>query len=183
GGKLYYFREDGTIAADQRVLKIGDSYYEAAADGELRLYTGVWLMAIERLNIEGWDLYSAYQWCARKFVGIDDTIPEGREPAEYFASWGFERSMGDCYVMAAMLYHMAYLLGEDAHFVMGYVPLGYHGELGPHGWCEIDRDGVTYICDPDLESEARKQGVIQNGFMFTYGTRGTYRYTNGQRMP
>lgn len=181
-GKLVYIQQDGTIARNRRVIKVDGAYYEAKESGELVKYTGVWQKAIDRLNQIGWDLRTAYNWCAREFVGLDDTVPEGREPCEYFASWGFEHEKGDCYVMAAMLYYMAYVLGEDAHFVMGYVPLGRNGELGPHGWLEIDKKGVTYYCDPDLEAENRMKGVTQNGFMFTYGTKGTYRYTNGKRM-
>lgn len=30
------------------------------------------------------------------------------------------------------------------------------GGYGPHGWVEITKDGVTYICDPDMQDEAPK---------------------------
>ncbi|MBQ1312765.1 MAG: hypothetical protein IIY55_13040 [Blautia sp.] len=182
GGGLYYFDPDGRMIRNKTALKIGGDYYKIDGNGLAVRYTNLAeILAIQKLDEVGWDLYQAYKWCTITYIRNDDTVPDGYTPFEWFTILGFRQNGGDCYCMAGMFCQMALLLGEDAHFVMGSVPYA-RGGMGPHGWCEIDRNGATYICDPDFEYDTAKKGNWKNGYMITYGTPGTWVYTDGVRM-
>lgn len=182
GGKLYIFAGNGIMYRNRIAVKVQGRYYKVARNGVAVQYTKkVQIYALQKLNEVGWDLYKAYLWCAHEYQDCDDTVPSGYAPADWFALMGFENNgIGDCYVMAAMWYQMAKIMGVDVHFVMGKVPLA-RGGLGPHGWCEVDKDGATYIVDPDFESNTIRNQDRRNGYMITYGTPGTWQYTDGVR--
>ena len=155
-GVRYKVDEDGTITKDM---------------------TAAMRYAKEVLDSVGWDLRAAYNWSASmpyyRYVG---SVPAGRNHSEWYAEYGFKNRTGNCYVMAATFVQMARLLGYDAYLVEGEVPLA-RGGMGPHGWCEIDMNGTTYVFDPDFTYNTGR-----NGFQITYGTSGTWRYTNYERV-
>ena len=69
---------------------------------------------------------------------------------------------GNCYNYAAVFWALARGLGYDAK--------AYSGSISqqPHGWVEIDFDGVTYLFDPELEMAARERGQMNSDrFMMT----------------
>lgn len=178
GGVLYYFDAQGHLVKNQRVISSGNSYYRIDENGAAVKYSKeAELKAIQVLNRVGWNLISAYDYCSREYYDNSDVVPsewEGRED-EYFAILGFNNGgIGDCYCLAAMFTQMAKLLGENAHFVMGRVPVRYDDGYGPHGWCEIYKDGKVLYVDPYLDA----YGMTRNrgGYMFLYGTKGTYAY-------
>ncbi len=132
------------------------------------------------LNGIGRNLRAAFDWSKSIRYDINalllSQIPAGADHMEYMARMGFEQHYGNCYVMAACFTQMARVLGYDAHLIEGQVPYR-NGSFGPHGWCEIDIGGTTYVFDPDFEYQTGK-----NGYYFTYGTSGTWRYANAVRV-
>ena len=95
---------------------------------------------------------------------------DDRHSTEWYADYGFTHKKGNCYVMAAMFCEMARTLGYECHQISGRVPLA-RGGFGPHSWCELVKDGKTYVCDPDFTNETKLNGLLIN-----YGQKGTWRY-------
>ena len=193
-GKKYCFNPDGTVNTGWYTLGNWIFYFDpqtgAAAvgvvtiDGEQYFFnaSGVkqeWMAtkaeqyAYKTLNEIGWDLRAAYNWAAAMpyYRMSPDVVPAGVDPTQWYAEFGFENHTGNCYVMASTFYYMARLLGYDVHRVNGYVPISAT-EYNPHGWCEIDMNGTTYVFDPNFTNE-----MHMNGYQITYGTSGTWRYS------
>ena len=125
----------------------------------------------------GRDLRACFNYC----VGIKyrRNTPEpksGYTNSQWYALYGFETGYGHCYVHAATFYWLAKNMGYDAHYVQGYVPRK-GGGLITHGWVEIVMNGTTYVFDPNFTNETGR-----NGYKITYGTSGTWRYTQYRRM-
>ena len=81
-------------------------------------------------------------------------------------------SAGNCYCFAALFYELARFVGYDAKLYSGIVygeQQVYYSENGtrviapqaytPHGWVEIEFDGVDYIFD--TEFEYRSYGMLK----------------------
>ena len=181
GGKNYYFGSDGKLITYADAFRINGKYYSIDKNGVLTPFTYAESLAAQKLDQIGWNLSNAFKWSSGQtgqfyYYRNSDTVPSGYTAADYYAIYGFENGRGDCYVMACTFYQMAKLLGYDVHFVMGKVPLR-RGGWGPHGWCEIDLNGTTYVCDPDFTWDAKR-----NGYMITYGTPGTWVYSDYRRV-
>ena len=110
-------------------------------------------------------LYAAFQWsCSIPNPGnIDDNVPAGYTPTQYFGIMGFDEFRGDCYVMTATFVAMAQQLGFDAHMAIGSVATV--GGSADHGWAEINKGGSVYVYD-----------LSMGKYEFTYGASGTYQY-------
>ena len=198
-GKKYCFNPDGTVNTGWYTLGNWTFYFDpqtgAAAvgvvtiDGEQYFFnaSGVkqeWMAtkaeqyAYKTLNEIGWDLRAAYNWAAAMpyYRMSPDVVPAGVDPTQWYAEFGFENHTGNCYVMASTFYYMARLLGYDVHRVNGYVPISAT-EYNPHGWCEIDMNGTTYVFDPNFTNE-----MHMNGYQITYGTSATWRYSSYSRI-
>ena len=67
---------------------------------------------------------------------------------------------GNCYCYAGVFYYLARQLGYPAVPISGNVGTA----RSPHGWVEIDFDGVTYIYDTELEMAYRKKGIYYYDF-------------------
>ena len=72
----------------------------------------------------------------------------------------FQTRYGNCYCYAAVFYFLARQLGYDATAISGTVG----SNRAPHGWVEIDFDGVTNIFDTELEMSYRAKGVYHYDF-------------------
>lgn len=131
--------------------------------------------AKEVLDELGWDLEAGFKW---SYTGIryqSTAKPAaGVSHTQYYGKYGYEKRVGNCYVMASAFYWMAKINGWEVYLVEGYVPTA-RGYDAIHGWLEVIVDGETYVCDP---SGARK-GL--NAYMVQYGQKGTYMYKNYQR--
>ena len=135
----------------------------------------VYPAAAEVLDQVGWDLRSGYNWSVGLSYyghGKPDMPEDGSPGSRWFADFGFRNHCGNCFVYAATFYEMARLLGYPTRQIYGQVPAA-RGGLTPHSWVEIDINGVTYVFDPEF---AHATG--NNGWMFFYGTGGTWRYTD-----
>lgn len=67
---------------------------------------------------------------------------------------------GNCYSYASVFYYCARWLGYDAKIYSGRV--GHNPS--PHGWVEINFDGVNYIFDTELEMAKHRQGLTYINF-------------------
>ena len=130
-----------------------------------------------RLNEIGWNLQAAFNWSAGMPYFTNSTdVPAGYTNADWYAIYGFRNNKGNCYNMAATFYQMAKLLGYDVHYVQGYLPQA-NGRRVTHGWCEIVKNGAITVYDPNFTYNTGRQA-----FGITYGTPGTWRYSDYQRM-
>ena len=124
------------------------------------------------LDSVGWDLRAAYNWSVGTLSyyghGKPDMPEDGSPGSRFFADFGFKNLKGNCFVFAATFYEMARLLGYPSRQIYGWVPKR-GGGLTPHSWVEIDIDGETWVFDPEFHHATGK-----NGFMFRYGTPGTW---------
>ena len=122
------------------------------------------------LNSCGWNLRSAYNWTRDnlKWIRMAQYDTKG---TNWYAEYGFDNRKGDCYTYAAVFTKLARELGYKARHINGKVQLraGY----GRHSWCEIYLDGTWYVFDPEAEMEIPSRDF----FKFTYGQKGTLKYT------
>ena len=154
-------------AADYETAKVKVAEYNKKLEEEQNIIK--YPKAVNVLNQIGWNLNSAFNWAAglRYYSGVSKVPDPG---INYFGNFGFDNGRGNCYVLAAVFYEMAYSMGYNVRQISGTVPLVSGGQ-GPHSWVEIDMDGGTYVFDPDYTNYTKK-----SGFKFTYGTSGTWIY-------
>lgn len=139
-----------------------------------RKYDSVDRKAINTLNTIGWDIRKAFDWTVG-FKYVTMTLDTGLG-VNYFANYGFDNRQGNCYVYAACFYKMAKLLGYEAYWVCGHIQT--RSGLQNHGWVEIVQSGQIRVYDPECMS---KYPSI-NAYNFTYGTKGTWKYADHQRL-
>lgn len=125
------------------------------------------------LKTRGYSLRRAYDFAMMKWV-YNTYGPE--KGTAYFANHGLKEHEGNCYVMAATLVILARKLGYEAYQVEGYIPTRAGG-FSRHSWAEIKYNGQWRVFDPDFEEEG-----YGDGWNFTYGKKGTWRYLNITRM-
>ena len=155
--------------------------YQLAADGLWvnpdRLKAAVDAETKKRLDLIGWDLKKAYDYCSTQIPYVWSGSEDPKSGTNFFAELGYINGSGNCYTMAAEFVKMAKLLGYEARQMYGAVP-NHQGNLTPHSWAEIVIDGQTRVFDPDFTYETKK-----NGYNIGYGDTGTWRYTNITVMP
>ena len=95
---------------------------------------------------------------------------------------------GNCYSFAALYYELVRAVGFDAKAYTGGIiggeftlaqsytdiygnPMQLPSNHSPHGWVEIQFDGVPYIFDTELEMAYRAKGTyIYDFYMMSYDT-------------
>ena len=166
----------GGLAISQVDIRLVPKDKAAPGDtaNRFRQYDAVDRKAINALNSCGWTLRQAFDWTVDfNYVTMTTDLSKG---VNYFADYGFDHKSGNCYVYAACFFKMAKILGYDAHWTCGYIQTK-SGKQN-HGWVEIDQGGSVRVYDPECMS---KYPSI-NAYNFTYGTKGTWRYVDYQRM-
>lgn len=102
----------------------------------------------------GTDLHDNYMWVVNNFSYIrrDGHLKPaaGYTREQWYAVEGLEEQAGNCYTFAAAFCELAKGLGYDATYVEGAV-FGVGQKWWPHGFVLINRNGSTYICDPELQ--------------------------------
>ena len=177
GGKKYYFQKNGELLTNEKCYEINGKFYNIDKDGVMKEVPKVKALATKVLDKEGWNFESAFEWASElKYEDRTIELADGVKEADYLAIYGFEKEKGNSFVMASTFYQMAKILGYDVHYVKGKIQYK-SGRLVSHGWCEIDEDGKTYVCDPYFAHEGGK-----NGIMFEYGDKGTWIYKNHYRV-
>ena len=172
GDRYYFYKENDPNGGGWGVMAKNTTIDGIAIDSSGRA-DEAYSYAIEILNKVGWNLHSAFNWCVElKYIHMIEDPAQG---SEWFAKYGFENRKGNCYVMAATFYYMAKAMGYDAHQMSGYV-MSVNGN-SPHSWVEINIGGILYVFDVSFEN-----GGLGDGYYFTYGTPGTWRYVDYYRM-
>ena len=177
GGKKYYFQKNGELLTNEKCYEINGKFYDIDKDGVMKEVPKAKALATKVLDKEGWNLEDAFEWSSElKYEDKNIELADGVKEVDYLAIYGFENEKGNSFVMASTFYQMAKLLGYDVHYVKGKIQYK-SGKLVSHGWCEIDEDEKTYVCDPYFAHEGGK-----NGLMFEYGDKGTWIYKNHYRV-
>lgn len=107
----------------------------------------------------GRDLHSVYMWTVENIKYEPrpwrENPPKGFTREQGFAREAFTTRKGDCFVFSAAFAELARGLGYDAQYVEGYV-WSVRGVWADHGFVVIHKDGIDYVCDPELQSVAKK---------------------------
>lgn len=159
GGEVYWAGENGIILRD---AQIGNLYFgpdgrytcgDAEADRLIKgILAGLYDPALTREEL----LRSAFDYTVKSFSYLRRT-----ESYEWGAKgWEVQEALtmlntgrGNCYCYAAVFCLLARQLGYDAEAVSG----GVNWNPRPHGWVEIEFDGVPYIFDTELEMAKKGQ--------------------------
>ncbi|MGI6255641.1 MAG: S-layer homology domain-containing protein [Acutalibacter sp.] len=181
GGELYYVGNNGYYVRNAKVgvLQFDDmgryTTGDASLDGKLTTITRqVADPSDSQLN----NLRRMYDYVIDHYSYLASTyIDEGATNWENsIASTMIDRSRGNCYSYAALFTLLARKLGYQATAMSGMVtvdtcPTWTYGAWDRHGWVEILMgDGVTYVCDPQLEDgHAATWGYNWDMFMRPYG--------------
>ena len=170
--KLYYMGKDGKLCRDQ-LLKWRKEYYRLNDDGEAVLLDDQ-LAAGVAYTLDG-DLMAAFDYAVNiEYYGRSefDRTWTTKELSEY----GIKNRKGNCYVRSAVFCNLAVAMGYDARMITGYVRVA--GGYARHGWVEIVMDGETFVCDPYV----RYRFGLEGSYLFHYGDKGTYMYSEPTRM-
>ena len=134
-------------------------------------------------------LKKAFLWSANLKYYNNTKSYTGSKAAKYYGNYGFKYLRGDCNTQAYTFYYMAKVLGYNAKVVKGYIPTsvvnGVYGGFKPHAWVEITIGKTTYVCDPNFNTSTDAKGQKAKntyvGFLFKYGTKGTYAYHSAKK--
>lgn len=157
GNNGFYFYKGSAVMAKN--TKVG--YLKIPKSGRLGK---AYAQGIKTLNKKGWKLKAAYKFSSKKIKYAHKKMR--RKTSESYATYGFSKKKGNCFVMASTFYVMAKLLGYDVHQVKGHV-----GKWCPHSWTVIKQGGKTYVYDPQFKNRTGR-----NGYKIRYGKKGTWRY-------
>ncbi len=181
-GKTYYYK-NGKMVKNKYGIKIKGKYYRISKKGIVTKVSTAEGLAGIRLDKCGGDLKKAFTWSSTKiqYSGNVGKPKKGQNEVEYYATYGFKKGRGDCYVMAATFCMMAKVKGnKTVYMVKGTVPQA-NGKNGAHGWCEVKNGKKTYVYDPNFAYTYRNTSVKHHsGYKFTYSMLGKgyglYRY-------
>ncbi len=180
----------GKLVKNTYGIKVKGAYYTVDKKGiakevsEAEGLAGIQLEKIGKGKTKAATLKKAFNWSSSKISYGTVKKPSGKtSAADYYAVIGFKRKKGNCYVMAAVFYQMARVLGYDAKFVAGKVP-AQSGKLAEHSWVTIKEKGKTYVYDPNFAwvyHTKTKNSKAASGFKMTYTKKknsklGQYRY-------
>lgn len=171
GGELMYVDpETGWYVADATVdgFQFDENGLYTSGNTELDGYVKAALAQITDASMSREEMLHAafnytrdsFTYLRRNYYQIGDT---GWEMENALVM--FQTGYGNCYCFASVFYYLSRQLGYDSTAISGVVG----SNRSPHGWVEIDFNGVTNIFDPELEMAYRKKGVfIYDFYMMPY---------------
>lgn len=165
GLDLYYMGDDGTPLTNQSVghLYFGADGRYTSGDATIDSYVHSVLATIitpgmtpaESLRAAYLYTRDSFSYLTRNYYSPNATGWDIKEATTMFTT-----GRGNCYCYAAVFQFLARQLGYDAVAVAGMC-----SPNNPHGWVEIEIDGVNYMFDTELEMAHRKQGRNTNLYM------------------
>ena len=192
GVRLHYIDDNGVPAVNGTVNGLDYNRNGEVTTGDAWLDRALWAILEDNVDPKRMDredmLRILYDYVVNNFTyrygsmyafGAEGwAVREARRMLEY--------GSGNCYCFAALFYELARFVGYDAKLYSGraygeqyeyrtygddlvYSPVGYT----PHGWVEIEFDGVPYIFD--TEYEYRSYG-LRKMFKADDTVRGQYGY-------
>ena len=179
-GWLYYVDDDGFFIRNGSVgsFEFGEDGRFSCGNEELdRLVADKLDQLIQSRTMDREKmLYEAY-----KYVRDNNLYLKGNYYRVEETGWEIEEALkllhknrGNCYSFAAGMWALARGLGYDAKAISGYISHTYQ----PHGWVEIEIDGVMYVFDAEQEGlyyRARGEYNV-NMFKMTYETASFWTY-------
>ena len=180
-GQLYCVKANGYYARSEAIgvldFNSDGQYTSGSADLDQRL-TAIVLAYTDPSASRFTNLRSLYNYVINHTTyRAADWIDEGATGwEEWVALKAFQAgNKGNCYSYAAMFAMLARKLGYQAKGVSGWVTTPYwYWDIDEHGWTQIEENGQTYFCDPELQ--------WNNGwdlFYKKYGSAVTYYIVNG----
>ncbi len=180
-GQLYCVKANGYYARSEAIgvldFNSDGQYTSGSADLDQRL-TAIVLAYTDPSASRFTNLRSLYNYVINHTTyRTADWIDEGATGwEEWVALKAFQAgNKGNCYSYAAMFAMLARKLGYQAKGVSGWVTTPYwYWDIDEHGWTQIEENGQTYFCDPELQ--------WNNGwdlFYKKYGSAVTYYIVNG----
>ena len=180
-GQLYCVKDNGYYAKSEAIgvldFNNDGQYTSGNADLDQRL-TAIVLAYTDPSASRFANLRSLYNYVINHTTyRTADWIDEGATGwEEWVALKAFQAgNKGNCYSFAAMFTMLARKLGYQAKGVSGWVTTPYwYWDIDEHGWTQIEENGQTYFCDPELQ--------WNNGwdlFYKKYGSAVTYYIVNG----
>ena len=180
-GQLYCVKANGYYAKSESIgvldFNNDGQYTSGSADLDQRL-TAIVLAYTDPSASRFTNLRSLYNYVINHTTyRTADWIDEGATGwEEWVALKAFQAgNKGNCYSYAAMFAMLARKLGYQAKGVSGWVTTPYwYWDIDEHGWTQIEENGQTYFCDPELQ--------WNNGwdlFYKKYGSAVTYYIVNG----
>ncbi len=180
-GQLYCVKANGYYAKSESIgvldFNSDGQYTSGSADLDQRL-TAIVLAYTDPSASRFTNLRSLYNYVINHTTyRTADWIDEGATGwEEWVALKAFQAgNKGNCYSYAAMFAMLARKLGYQAKGVSGWVTTPYwYWDIDEHGWTQIEENGQTYFCDPELQ--------WNNGwdlFYKKYGSAVTYYIVNG----
>lgn len=171
-GWLYYADEEGHLLRDAALgtVTFGPDGYYTSGDPELDTMVADFLNTVILENPEkdrmDW-LYCCYRYCRDHITYVPrDILDFGATGWEVeFGKAALNDLVGNCYGYAASFCVLARGLGYDAWCVSGLAL----ENRGPHGWVEMNIDGIPYVFDPQVERQYMYKRESLNLFKMTYG--------------
>ena len=161
-GRLYWIDENGCFLRDADVngLHFDQNGVYTSGDAELDGYVGEVLQNFisnqfpeaDRLTL----LRDAYNYTVESFTYLrKDAFAYGAADWEIESALEmFSTQRGNCYNYAAVFWAFARGLGYDAKAWSGTITATNQ----PHGWVEIEMDGVNFIFDPESQMAYHERG-------------------------
>lgn len=169
GAELFCVGADGTPVADATVdgHYFGKTGRYTTGNAELDGYVRSTVAAVTNGSMTQMQkLRALYNWTRDSFTYFNrDHYEIGHQNwTEKNALIMFETRQGNCYCYASVFYYLARQLGYNDRPIAGVVGT----RRSPHGWVEIDFDGVTYVFDTELEMAWRLKGANYDFFKMPY---------------
>ena len=160
GAALYYVQEDGRLLknGDVGTLHFDGTGRYTSGNEELDGYVSAILQQLDPDGEMTRDelLEAAYDHVVHGYtylrVNYYDFGATGWEIDEALGM--FRRGRGNCYCYAAAFWSLARALGYEARAISGTMTETNQ----PHGWVEIDFDGVPYVYDTETEYAYYRDG-------------------------
>ena len=170
--ELFYVGADGRPVRDTEIggFAFGPDGRYTSGDGEIDEYVRAAMATFALPDMTREELLRAaylytrdsFTYLRRHYYRLGDT---GWTQLE--GKTMFETGKGNCYCYTSVFYYLSRQLGYDATAISGTVGR----DRSPHGWVEIEFDGITYIFDTELEMAYRKKGVTKYDFyMMSYAS-------------
>ena len=178
GVKLHWIDDDGNPVADASLGGLVFNRNGEITSGDRVLDEMLWEILEETIDPETMEseemLRAVYDYVVHNFSYRTSSVYErGAEGwAVKEATRMLRNRAGNCYCFAALFYELARFVGYDAKLYSGivygeqqvfYTDAGEHvvspQAYTPHGWVEIEFDGVDYIFD--TEFEYRSYGILK----------------------
>ena len=155
GGYYYHFNASGVMQTG--LVTISGEAYIFNNDGSLRIISND--SRVDRIvcriirDYTGFNVRKAYDFVANSFVYVKSSMASNfNNWAEYYALNLWNTGKGNCFGYSALYHFLLKAMGYSSKVIAGTCMSRNSGMYYDHCWVEVYMNGMTYICDPVLES-------------------------------